>query len=88
MFNDLESTETITLATKSNFSTIKPVLEASVGLQGEYWAWKDKLRFFLRAAYEYQVWFGQNQLIRTNLDTFPGGDLTLQGVTIKGEIEF
>jgi hypothetical protein len=62
---------------------MSPVLELALGVQGN-WTFKNRVRLLLKAGYEEQIWFYQNQHSSTIADT----SLVLQGLTINCRIDF
>lgn len=81
--------EIITLWNSKRFGMAEPVIETAIGLEGNYWFSSKKMHLILLAGYEYQIWLDQNQFTRVTLTTTGnGGNLTLQGLTIKAKIEF
>lgn len=73
---------------------IRPVLEADLGMQWESWFYENKMRFSFKAAWEEQVWWNQNNLgaflTTSSGGTFTGrgGDLFLQGLTLRARFDF
>ena len=74
--------------TENKFHTIKGVLEFGLGLRGEWWFMEDRYHFLIQAGWEEQVWINFNNLIKGQNDLFQGGDLILQGLTIKTRFDF
>ncbi len=77
---------------KDSYHSIKPVIEGMLGMQWESWFCNDAHKFSLRAAWEEQVWINQNQLPEL-LHIGPsfkarGGDLFLQGLTLRARVDF
>ncbi len=58
------------------FWQINPVLENSLGFKWDLWSCNERYRYQIRAAWETQVWFDQNQFLQPGLY----GNLTLQGL--------
>ena len=70
-----------------NFHTIKPVIELFLGLRYEDWFCCDTYHMSIEAGWEEQWWSDQNQLIQYWVET-RGGDLFLQGLTVKLRFDF
>jgi Legionella pneumophila major outer membrane protein precursor len=80
---------TKTLNTKETISYAAPVLETFLGLSFESTLYKKKIQAIFQAGYEFQIWFDANQFERTILDANGAlGNLNLQGLTLRGQIEF
>jgi len=82
---DTESGETY-LNTNYQFHTIKPVLELALGLNFKTPIGASS-QFLISGGYEGQIWFSQNQFLRTYAPK-SCGDLTLQGLTLKFRFDF
>jgi hypothetical protein len=77
------------LNTKQNLSYVAPVIETFLGFSFERPIYKKKFLAVFTVGYEMQVWFDTNQFISTILDTVGSyGNLNLQGLTARGQIEF
>jgi hypothetical protein len=63
--------------------TMSPVLELALGVQGD-WIFENQVRLLVKAGYEEQVWFYQNQHSSTISDT----SLVIQGLTINFRVDF
>lgn len=74
--------------TRSNFHTVKPVLELQLGVRYDYWFCDDDYHFGVEAAWEEQVWFSQNQFIELVSPSGSTADLILQGLTIDFRFDF
>lgn len=72
---------------KDNFHMLNGILEMYLGLRWEDWFCCDEYHYSIEAAWEMQWWAAQNQLVRSR---FPvgGGDLGLQGLTVKVRFDF
>lgn len=78
-----------TLNTEQNVSFATPVIETFLGLSFESSVYKNKIQAIFQAGYEFQIWFDSNQFSRTILDANGSlGNLSLQGLTLRGIIEF
>ncbi|HSX12542.1 MAG TPA: Lpg1974 family pore-forming outer membrane protein [Rhabdochlamydiaceae bacterium] len=73
---------------KSQFTTIEPVIEWMLGLRLENWFLCDRYHVALEAAWEEQVWFGQNQFLRNHVLESPEGTLVLSGLTVQVRFDF
>ena len=74
---------------KENQYLVKPIIEWMAGLKWETGLSCDAYHLSITAAWEEQVWFGQNQFMRTrNTSVGTGGDLTLQGLTVDVRFDF
>lgn len=71
----------------NNFHTIKPVIEGFVGLRWETYTCDNAFHFAFDAGWEIQWWSQQNQFFKFNVEG-DGGDLNLQGLTIKARFDF
>ncbi len=69
------------------FYTLKPVFETYVGLRYDHWFKYNRSHLAMQAGWEQQLWFSQNQFIRS---TEPGahGDLQFSGLTIRLRLDF
>jgi hypothetical protein len=77
------------LNTKQELSYAAPVIETFLGLSFESSLYKKKIQAIFQAGYEFQIWFDANQFERTILDANGSlGNLNLQGLTLRGQIEF
>lgn len=77
------------LNTAQKISYAAPVLESFLGLSFESSLYKKKIQAIFQAGYEFQIWFDANQFERTILDANGSlGNLNLQGLTLRGQIEF
>jgi Legionella pneumophila major outer membrane protein precursor len=80
---------TNTFNVKQEVSYAAPVIETFLGLSFESSVYKNKIQAIFQAGYEFQIWFDANQFTRTILDANGSlGNLSLQGVTLRGIIEF
>lgn len=70
---------------KNDFYSIKSVIELYLGLRWEDWFCCDEYHYSIEAGWELQWWGDQNQLLRA---PFVGGDLGLQGLTVKLRFDF
>ena len=79
------ATKSVLLNFKHGHHEITPVLEFGLGLrfQTDFY---DHYEFLLQAGWEEQVWFNENQF--ANLTNDRGGNMTLQGLTIKAGFSF
>ncbi|MGE0197682.1 MAG: Lpg1974 family pore-forming outer membrane protein [Simkaniaceae bacterium] len=68
--------------------TLEPVIAIQAGLRWETWVDQDRLHFLLQAGWEHQVWILHNEVIKNLMEPDHGGDLILQGLTIRGRIDF
>lgn len=68
---------------------VEPVIEWMLGLKWETGLSCDEFHLAITAAWEEQVWFGQNKFLR-NFGTASGtgGNLTLQGLTVEVKFDF
>ncbi len=73
--------------TSDNFHTIKPVIEWQIGLRWETYTCDKDFHFAIEAAWEEQYWLGQNEFITFVAET-RGGDLVMQGLTVKFRFDF
>jgi len=77
------------LDTQEKLSYAAPVLEMFLGLSFESTLYKNKIQAIFQAGYEFQIWFDANQFERTILDANGTlGNLSLQGLTLRGQLEF
>lgn len=77
------------LNTKQDLSYAAPVIETFLGVAYESSLYKKKIQAIFQAGYEFQIWFDANQFERTILDANGSlGNLNLQGLTLRGQIEF
>lgn len=69
---------------------VTPVFEWMLGLKWEGWSCGDNYHYWIRAAWEEQVWMDQNRFIRLPGTAKPSGDsdLSLQGLTLGIGFEF
>lgn len=82
---------------RESFHTIRPVIEWMLGAQWESWLYDNGMKISLRAGWEEQVWFNQNDLLEIFTNTVVGGiystkarggNLSLEGLTIRGRFDF
>lgn len=77
---------------RDSYHTIKPVIEGSLGMQWESWFFNESLKLSFRAAWEEQLWINHNQLpeyLHTNSSfSARGGDLFLQGLTLRARFDY
>lgn len=73
---------------KNKFFTFAPVLEWFLGLRAEYWTECASYHFALDAGWESQIWFFQNQFIRTYSTESTSGTLGLNGLTVHARFDF
>lgn len=72
----------------NTFYTLKGVLEAAIGLRLDVWlGCNDAYHLRLQAAWEEQLWWGQNNMIG-RIEECAHGDLMLHGLTIKARFDF
>lgn len=84
-----QGNEITTLNTEQEVSYAAPVIETFLGLSFESSVYKNKIQAIFQAGYEFQVWFDANQFTRTIVDANGSiGNLSLQGLTLRGIIEF
>lgn len=77
------------LNTQEKISYAAPVIETFLGLSFESSLYKNRIKAIFQAGYEFQIWFDANQFARTILDANGSlGNLNLQGLTLRGQIEF
>ncbi len=70
--------------TKESLQTVIPVLEAGLGLSYITWWEQSRYRFEFRAGWEEQIWLDFNHFM-----TLGGtGNLSVQGLTLKGILNF
>lgn len=75
----------------SSLRTGKGILDLNLGFKWSHLYTKNSWRLTFKAGYEYHVYFDQNQfsLMANNQKYFkPDGDLTYQGLTLSGQIDF
>lgn len=81
--------EASVLNVSHKFHRVRPVIEWMLGLRWEDWFNCDTYHYAFDAGWEIQNWFSQNQFIRVpGSASSPNGDLMLQGLTIRGRIDF
>ena len=74
---------------KENQYGVKPVIEWMLGLKWETGLCCDAYHLAISAAWEEQVWFGQNKFLRVPGNAVgTGGDLSLQGLTVDVMFDF
>ncbi len=82
---------------RDSYHAIRPIIEWSLGMQWESWLYDNAMKISLSAAWEEQIWFNQNNLLEfarsagnTEISTVSarGGDLSIQGLTIRGRFDF
>lgn len=72
---------------KTNFHSVKPVLEFFLGLRWEDWWCCDEYYGAIDLGWEVQWWGGQNQIVSGVTET-RWGDLGLQGLTLRFRFQF
>ncbi|MBM3192011.1 MAG: MOMP family protein [Chlamydiae bacterium] len=77
-----------TTNTRSDFHTIKPVLELQLGVRYDYWFSDDDYHLGIQAAWEEQLWFNQNQFYEVTSGFESHGDLGMQGLTLTFRFDF
>ncbi|MCP5492151.1 MAG: hypothetical protein H7A40_03815 [Chlamydiales bacterium] len=80
-------TETTTSNTKNCFSSMKPVFEIAMGLEGDYWFSDDQYHFGAKLGWEMQYWANQNQFFSLN-EEGSHGDLSFMGLTLRFRFDF
>lgn len=78
---------TLLLNTEDEFYTIKPVGELIRGIRFEIWFARNTYHLAIEAAYEQQIWWGQNQFYRT-VGEGALGSLGTQGVTAQLRLDY
>ena len=74
---------------KENQYVVAPVIEWMLGLKWETGLSCDAYHLSIAAAWEEQVWFGQNKFLRLQYTVPTNGDtLTLQGLTVDVRFDF
>ncbi|MBS0603563.1 MAG: hypothetical protein JSS60_00845 [Verrucomicrobia bacterium] len=77
---------------RDGYHAIRPVIEWSLGMQWESWLYRETMKFSMMAAWEEQVWFNQNNFatLSTSVPQYGerGGDLSMQGLTLRGRFDF
>jgi|JI91814BRNA_FD_contig_31_6068191_length_1225_multi_13_in_0_out_0_1 hypothetical protein len=72
-----------------NYWQVDPMLELALGLRWETtWSDCNEWSFLLQAAWEEQVWFGHNRMAILNTGNGGSNHYTMQGLTLKAEIDF
>ncbi len=71
-----------------SFFTLNPVLEMMLGLRYETWFTCNTYHFAVDAGWEFQVWLDQNQFSRRVSLEATGGNLILQGLTLRFRLDF
>lgn len=71
----------------SQYRQVAPVMDMSLGVRYSHFFCENLFRIMLQAGWELQVWFGQNQF-NNAFQNGSKGDLTLQGLTARGQIDF
>lgn len=78
-----------TVDMKETQYNVKPVIEWMLGLKWETGLSCDEYHLAITAAWEEQVWFGQNKFLRLpGTSSGSGGDLSLQGLTVDVRFDF
>lgn len=70
----------------NDFYNITAILESSIGLRYQKTFYNDNYMFLLQAAWEQQIWFGQNRMIFHPTGSPP--NLTFDGLTVKAGFYF
>ena len=83
-----EVTDVDTLSTKNSTNAVQPVLEMGLGFRWDTWFSDNDYHFMIQAGWEAQNWFSMNQQIHLPADAAQGGDLGLQGLTVKVRFDF
>ena len=73
---------------KSNYHSVKPVIEWQLGLRWETWFCDDSYHFSIEGAWEMQWWGDQNAFLVNDNHRLKLGDLTLQGFTLHLRFDF
>jgi hypothetical protein len=83
---------------RDDFHTLSPVIEWDFGFQWDSWFCKDRFHFGVRAAWEQQIWFSQNNFPQTTsggsafgtiaAGEVRGGNLVIQGITAGIRLDF
>ncbi len=85
----IDSVSIHTLNLLNRFHIVRPVIEWMLGLRWETWFHCDEYHVALEGGWEAQIWFSQNEFIRSaNTSAGRGGDLTLQGLTLQARLDF
>lgn len=67
---------------------LEPVLNLALGLRWEAWLDHDQLHFSMEAGWEHQLWLLHGLWIQKAGELYHRGDLSLQGLTLKGRFDF
>ena len=78
-----------TIDLKEDLYVVKPIIEWMLGLKWETGLSCDTYHLAISAAWEEQVWFGQNKFLRVpGCAPTAGDDLTFQGLTVDVRFDF
>ncbi len=73
----------------SSIWNVAPMLELALGLRWETtWSDCNEWSFMLQAAWEEQVWLGHNLMSVLNVGNGGGNSYTMQGLTLKAQLDF
>ncbi len=85
----IDTANAVTPAHNTNhFHTATPVVELAIGLRKDQWFCNNRLHVGVQAGWEEQIWFDQNQLPSGNNGLALGGNLVLQGLTVRLRFDF
>ncbi len=80
-------TTTTAVSVSHQTHTASPVLELALGIRKDQWFYNNRFHFAAQAGWEEQIWWDQNQFIWDQVLS-PGGNLVLQGLTVRLRFDF
>lgn len=72
----------------SNDRQVSPNLDFQCGFRYSRLFCRNVFRLTLQASWELQVWYGMNQINNPYVSNGSRGDLSMQGLTVRGQIDF
>jgi hypothetical protein len=88
LYNQAGTVATQVQRVTASHHTVTPVLEMGLGLTYMTWFYDESYMFDIRAGWEEQVWFGNNQFLNTDQTHSSNGNLSFQGFTLKFGFHF
>jgi len=88
LYNQAGTVATQVQRVTASHHTVTPVLEMGLGLTYMTWFYDESYMFDVRAGWEEQVWFGNNQFLNTDQTHSSNGNLSFQGFTLKFGFHF
>lgn len=86
--NSVGGVVTTNIYTGVQARTFEPVLNLEAGFRWETWFCDCRYHTLIQAGWEHQLWILHNEVIKVPTEADHGGDLVLQGLTLKVRFDF